>query len=136
MRAPTAVSPASTAVLHVRRIHIPQQHSQLPAPAAAAVLLSCRRQVLIRPASKVVIKFLQLMMKHGYIGEFEVRQQQWLAAAGVVAVHGQGVGVGTWQCAAVVAGTICSIQCARCRGSDSFSETELMAVGDLFSSAT
>lgn len=28
-------------------------------------------QVLIRPASKVVIKFLQLMMKHGYIGEFE-----------------------------------------------------------------
>jgi small subunit ribosomal protein S15Ae len=30
--------------------------------------------VLIRPASKVVIKFLQLMMKHGYIGEFEVRQ--------------------------------------------------------------
>lgn len=33
--------------------------------------LCCRRQVLIRPASKVVIKFLQLMMKHGYIGEFE-----------------------------------------------------------------
>lgn len=30
-----------------------------------------KRQVLIRPASKVVIKFLQLMMKHGYIGEFE-----------------------------------------------------------------
>lgn len=27
--------------------------------------------MLIRPASKVVIKFLQLMMKHGYIGEFE-----------------------------------------------------------------
>jgi small subunit ribosomal protein S15Ae len=39
------------------------------------LLLSCRRQVLIRPASKVVIKFLQLMMKHGYIGEFEVRQR-------------------------------------------------------------
>ena len=30
-----------------------------------------KRQVLIRPASRVVIKFLQLMMKHGYIGEFE-----------------------------------------------------------------
>eukprot|EP01023_Acetabularia_acetabulum_P062558 TRINITY_DN7717_c0_g1_i2.p2 TRINITY_DN7717_c0_g1~~TRINITY_DN7717_c0_g1_i2.p2 ORF type:complete len:131 (-),score=17.16 TRINITY_DN7717_c0_g1_i2:363-755(-) len=30
-----------------------------------------KRQVLIRPASKVIIKFLQLMMKHGYIGEFE-----------------------------------------------------------------
>merc|ERR1712210_64140 len=31
-----------------------------------------KRQVLIRPASKVIIKFLQVMMKHGYIGEFEV----------------------------------------------------------------
>lgn len=30
-----------------------------------------KRQVLIRPASKVVIKFLQLMQKHGYISEFE-----------------------------------------------------------------
>eukprot|EP01024_Parvocaulis_polyphysoides_P027821 TRINITY_DN2516_c0_g1_i2.p3 TRINITY_DN2516_c0_g1~~TRINITY_DN2516_c0_g1_i2.p3 ORF type:complete len:131 (-),score=16.72 TRINITY_DN2516_c0_g1_i2:346-738(-) len=30
-----------------------------------------KRQVLLRPASKVIIKFLQLMMKHGYIGEFE-----------------------------------------------------------------
>jgi len=27
--------------------------------------------VLIRPASKVIVKFLQVMMKHGYIGEFE-----------------------------------------------------------------
>ncbi|MEW5302141.1 MAG: hypothetical protein WDW36_004950 [Sanguina aurantia] len=31
-----------------------------------------KRQVLIRPASKVVVKFLQLMQKHGYIGEFEL----------------------------------------------------------------
>lgn len=31
-----------------------------------------KRQVLIRPNSKVVIKFLTVMMKHGYIGEFEV----------------------------------------------------------------
>lgn len=30
-----------------------------------------KRQVLLRPASKVVIKFLQLMQKHGYIGDFE-----------------------------------------------------------------
>lgn len=30
-----------------------------------------KRQVLIRPASKVVIKFLQLMQKHDYIGDFE-----------------------------------------------------------------
>ena len=31
-----------------------------------------KRQVLIRPSSKVVLKFLRLMQKHGYIGEFEV----------------------------------------------------------------
>ncbi|KAK9824544.1 hypothetical protein WJX72_011219 [[Myrmecia] bisecta] len=30
-----------------------------------------KRQVLIRPSSKVVIKFLQVMMRHGYINEFE-----------------------------------------------------------------
>ena len=31
-----------------------------------------KRQVLLRPSSKVVIRFLTVMMKHGYIGEFEV----------------------------------------------------------------
>lgn len=31
-----------------------------------------KRQVLIRPCSKVIVKFLQVMMKHGYIGEFEI----------------------------------------------------------------
>jgi len=31
-----------------------------------------KRQVLIRPSSKVIIKFLQVMMHHGYIGEFEI----------------------------------------------------------------
>ncbi|CEO99851.1 40S ribosomal protein S15a [Plasmodiophora brassicae] len=31
-----------------------------------------KRQVLVRPTSKVVIKFLTVMMKHGYIGEFEI----------------------------------------------------------------
>ncbi|UZJ52886.1 hypothetical protein CBS101457_002206 [Exobasidium rhododendri] len=30
-----------------------------------------KRQVLIRPSSKVVIKFLSVMQRHGYIGEFE-----------------------------------------------------------------
>jgi small subunit ribosomal protein S15Ae len=30
-----------------------------------------KRQVLIRPASKVVVKFLELMQAEGYIGEFE-----------------------------------------------------------------
>mmetsp|Transcript_10422 Transcript_10422/g.18376 ORF Transcript_10422/g.18376 Transcript_10422/m.18376 type:complete len:131 (+) Transcript_10422:109-501(+) len=31
-----------------------------------------KRQVLIRPCSKVIIKFLQCMQAHGYIREFEV----------------------------------------------------------------
>mmetsp|Transcript_42485 Transcript_42485/g.106193 ORF Transcript_42485/g.106193 Transcript_42485/m.106193 type:complete len:131 (-) Transcript_42485:106-498(-) len=31
-----------------------------------------KRQVLLRPSSKVVVKFLQVMQKNGYIGEFEV----------------------------------------------------------------
>ncbi|KAA6402587.1 MAG: putative 40S ribosomal protein S15a [Streblomastix strix] len=30
-----------------------------------------KRQVLIRPVSKVVVKFLRVMQTHGYIGEFE-----------------------------------------------------------------
>merc|ERR1711937_2418 len=29
-----------------------------------------KRQVLIRPVSRVIIKFLRLMQKHGYIGDF------------------------------------------------------------------
>jgi small subunit ribosomal protein S15Ae len=31
-----------------------------------------KKQVLIRPSSKVVIKFLQVMQKKGYIGDFEL----------------------------------------------------------------
>jgi small subunit ribosomal protein S15Ae len=27
---------------------------------------------MLRPCSKVIVKFLQVMMKHGYIGEFEI----------------------------------------------------------------
>ncbi|KAJ2995961.1 hypothetical protein NUW58_g1123 [Xylaria curta] len=30
-----------------------------------------KRQVLIRPSSKVIVKFLEVMQKKGYIGEFE-----------------------------------------------------------------
>ncbi|KAJ7493408.1 ribosomal protein S8 [Mycena galericulata] len=31
-----------------------------------------KRQVLIRPSSKVVVKFLSVMQRHGYINEFEI----------------------------------------------------------------
>merc|ERR1711916_89978 len=31
-----------------------------------------KRQVLLRPSSKVIVKFLQVMQKHGYIGDFEI----------------------------------------------------------------
>merc|ERR1719233_1314464 len=31
-----------------------------------------KRQVLIRPCSKVIVRFLTVMMKHGYIEEFEI----------------------------------------------------------------
>jgi len=31
-----------------------------------------KKQVLLRPSSKVLLKFLRIMQRHGYIGEFEV----------------------------------------------------------------
>merc|ERR1719468_1366176 len=31
-----------------------------------------KKQVLLRPVSKVVVKFLRVMQKHGYIGDFEI----------------------------------------------------------------
>ncbi|KAI8506536.1 PREDICTED: 40S ribosomal protein S15a [Branchiostoma belcheri] len=31
-----------------------------------------KRQVMLRPNSKVIVKFLTVMMKHAYIGEFEI----------------------------------------------------------------
>ncbi|EHB06322.1 40S ribosomal protein S15a, partial [Heterocephalus glaber] len=33
---------------------------------------SGKHQVLIRLCSKVIVQFLTVMMKHGYIGEFEI----------------------------------------------------------------
>jgi len=43
-----------------------------------------KRQVLIRPVSKVVVKFLQCMLKHQYIGEFEVVDDR---RSGKIVVH-------------------------------------------------
>merc|ERR1711865_936036 len=31
-----------------------------------------KRQVLCKPCSKVIVKFLQVMQKHGYIGDMEI----------------------------------------------------------------
>jgi small subunit ribosomal protein S15Ae len=31
-----------------------------------------KKQVMIRPASKVLLKFLRIMQREGYIGEFEI----------------------------------------------------------------
>eukprot|EP00606_Chrysophyceae_sp_TOSAG23-5_P001231 GSChrysophyteH2.ASY1.ANO1.1699.1 assembled CDS len=31
-----------------------------------------KKQVIVRPSSKVIVKFLQVMQKNGYIGEFEI----------------------------------------------------------------
>lgn len=43
-----------------------------------------KRQVLIRPVSKVVVKFLEVMLKHGYIGEFEIVDDK---RSGKIVVH-------------------------------------------------
>ena len=43
-----------------------------------------KRQVLIRPHSEVVIRFLTVMMKHGYNGEFEIIHDH---RAGEIVVH-------------------------------------------------
>ena len=31
-----------------------------------------QKQVIIRPSSKIIVRFLRLMQTHGYIGEFEI----------------------------------------------------------------
>uniref|UniRef100_A0A7S1TD80 30S ribosomal protein S8, chloroplastic n=1 Tax=Compsopogon caeruleus TaxID=31354 RepID=A0A7S1TD80_9RHOD len=43
-----------------------------------------KRQVMLRPSSKVLIKFLQVMQKHGYLGEFEIVDDH---RAGKIVVH-------------------------------------------------
>jgi ribosomal protein S8 len=66
--------------------------------------------VLIRPASKVVIKFLQLMMKHGYIGEFEVRTDtaQTCSAGACKCSTGLCMHIATQAAAAHAALAVCS----------------------------
>lgn len=43
-----------------------------------------KRQVLVRPISKVVVKFLSVMQKHGYIEEFEIIDDH---RSGKIVVH-------------------------------------------------
>ena len=43
-----------------------------------------KRQVLVRPVSKVVVKFLSVMQKHGYIDEFEIVDDH---RSGKIVVH-------------------------------------------------
>merc|ERR1712127_1168393 len=43
-----------------------------------------KRQVLIRPSSKVIVQFLRVMQKHGYIGEFEEIDDH---RAGKIVIH-------------------------------------------------
>ncbi len=78
----TSVAPARAAAsFPVDRLPAPRKHS------AKMVRISVlndtlksicnaekrgKRQVLVRPTSKVVVKFLEVMQKHGYIGEFEI----------------------------------------------------------------
>lgn len=43
-----------------------------------------KRQVLVQPVSKVVVKFLSVMQKHGYIDEFEIIDDH---RSGKIVVH-------------------------------------------------
>merc|ERR1711953_828976 len=43
-----------------------------------------KRQVMVRPSSKVIVQFLRVMQKHGYIGEFEEIDDH---RAGKIVIH-------------------------------------------------
>uniref|UniRef100_A0A2I2Y1Q5 Small ribosomal subunit protein uS8 n=1 Tax=Gorilla gorilla gorilla TaxID=9595 RepID=A0A2I2Y1Q5_GORGO len=48
-----------------------------------------KRQVLIRLCSKVIVRFLTVMMKHGYTGEFEIIDDDHRAGKIVVNLTGR-----------------------------------------------
>lgn len=59
---------------HFFAVHIKMTRTSVLADALNAINnaeKTGKRQVMIRPSSKVIIRFLQVMQKHGYIGEFE-----------------------------------------------------------------
>ena len=65
-----------------------------------------KKQVLVRPVSKVVIKFLQVMQKHGYIGEFELIDDH-RAGKIVVELNGRINKCGCLRCAPIPSAARC-----------------------------
>ena len=52
-------------------LHLARPHTrETKAVTCRSSFLTCT--VLLRPCSKVILKFLDVMQKHGYIGEYEV----------------------------------------------------------------